>query len=258
MADIKMIRKKGQVTLFVILALLLVGIIFFIYSFYVSPKTNSTYANMPPLDKCISQKVNAEIIELGLSAGVLNSNFNSQYQGENYTNLCYTTDYYKPCVVQYPFLVHKFEESLYQRMRPIIQDCYDKAIDDLNSRGEAVSIGKITSSISITPYNVEITVNAPTVSSNDGASAYTKKIVVRTPSDIYNSLSVANAILQFETSYGDSEVSEFMFYYPDLKIEKIRRDNGVKIYIIDNKKDIKYRFATRSYAWPPGYGNAIN
>ena len=43
-------------------------------------------------------------------------------------------------------------------------------------------------------------------------------------------------------------------YYPDLNVQKIRRDDGVKIYIVTDKKDIKFGFASRSYAWPPGYG----
>ena len=69
---------------------------------------------------------------------------------------------------------------------------------------------------------------------------------------------VANSILQYESSYGDSDVSSFMFYYPDLKVEKIRRDDSVKLYIITDKNNIKYRFASRSYAWPPGYGNTFD
>ena len=46
-----------------------------------------------------------------------------------------------------------------------------------------------------------------------------------------------------------------MTYYPWLKVEKILRDDGTKIYILtDRNTGDKFEFAVRSVAWPPGYG----
>jgi hypothetical protein len=46
-----------------------------------------------------------------------------------------------------------------------------------------------------------------------------------------------------------------MQYYPDLKIEKTKLSDGTTIYILSNvvSKD-RFTFASRSLAWPPGYG----
>jgi hypothetical protein len=143
-------------------------------------------------------------------------------------------------------------------MKPKVQDCYDSAIEELISEGNDITPGTIKSNISITPDGIRILIDAPTIVSTDGASASFRNFEVNINSQIYNVLMIANSILQFEASYGDSEVSSFMFYYPDLNIQKIRRDDNVKLYIITDKKDIKYRFASRSYAWPPGYGNTFD
>ena len=68
-------------------------------------------------------------------------------------------------------------------------------------------------------------------------------------------LMIATSILQFETSYGDSDISTLMLYYPDMAIEKVKRSDGTTIYIIEDKQSkLKFQFASRSYAWPPGYG----
>ncbi len=251
------INSRAQVTIFIIIAILIVGIILFFY-YYVGPNFIYTGAQKPALERCIEKELSIQINKLSLTAGIVNPAFTSMYLDDNYTFICYTNEYYKPCAVQYPFLKETFEKSLITSMKPKVQDCYDSAIDELISEGNDITPGTIKSNISITPDGVRILIDAPTAVSIDGASASFRNFEVNIPSQVYNVLMIANSILQFESSYGDSEVSSFMFYYPDLNIQKIRRDDNVKLYIITDKKDIKYRFASRSYAWPPGYGNSFS
>jgi len=46
-----------------------------------------------------------------------------------------------------------------------------------------------------------------------------------------------------------------MTYYRDLKVEKKKQTDGSTVYIL-TKMDSgdKFQFASRSVAWPPGYG----
>lgn len=250
-------NKRAQVTIFIIFSIIIVFIIS-LYFFYIRPEFENTSAKKPQIERCIEKELNAKIKNFGLTAGVKNPTFTTMYLDENYTFICYTEDYYKPCVVQQPFLVENFEKVLRNSMESSIQKCYDDAISDLKAQGYDITSGKIKSDITINPDGVRIEIDAPTTFSNDRASSKMSKVNVNLYSDLYNVLIIANSILQFESSYGDSDVSSFMFYYPDISVQKIRRDDSVKLYIITNKKDIKYRFATRSYAWPPGYGNALN
>ena len=48
-------------------------------------------------------------------------------------------------------------------------------------------------------------------------------------------------ILQFETTYGDTDLSTYDIYYPDLTIDKVRREDSVKLYTIDNGEGIKFK-----------------
>jgi hypothetical protein len=46
-----------------------------------------------------------------------------------------------------------------------------------------------------------------------------------------------------------------MNYYHDLKVEKKKQLDGTNIYILtDRNNENKFQFASRSVAWPPGYG----
>lgn len=250
-------QKRGQITVFIIIAILLVGIILF-YFYYIGPNFGSQSAKKPALEKCIEDQLSPIIEELSLNAGVVNPTFTSMYLDENYTFICYTNEYYKPCVVQQPFLKDSFENSLASAMKPKIQECYDNAVDELRNQGNDVTTGTIKTNLSINPDGISIVIQAPTVIANDGTSRRFQEFNVDIYSNLYTIIMIANSILQFESSYGDSDVSSFMFYYPYLTIQKIRRDDSVKLYIITDKNDIKYRFASRSYAWPPGYGNTFS
>ena len=251
------LNSRGQVTIFIIIAILIAAIVLF-YFYYLGPKVFSAEAQKPYLEKCISDELAIQIPKLSLTAGVVNPEFTSMYLDENYTFICYTNEYYKPCVVQQPFLKDGFEKALATAMKPKIQECYDGAVNELRAQGNEITTGTIKINLTINPDGVSVKIDAPIIASSEGATASFKEFRVNIYSDLYTVIMIANSILQFESSYGDSDVSSFMFYYPDLKIEKIRRDDSVKLYIITDSNDIKYRFASRSYAWPPGYGNTFN
>ena len=52
----------------------------------------------------------------------------------------------------------------------------------------------------------------------------------------------------------DIDVALYMAYYPHLKVEKNLRQDGTKIYTITERDTGNlFQFASRSYAWQPGY-----
>ena len=74
-------------------------------------------------------------------------------------------------------------------------------------------------------------------------------------SKIYDLLSIATSIIDYESTLGDSETTTYLSYYPDLRIDKIKLEDGVKIYKLTNVvTNEMFQFATRSLVWPPGYG----
>ena len=75
--------------------------------------------------------------------------------------------------------------------------------------------------------------------------------------NLYELASIAESIVEWEATYGDSETTTYMNYYHDLKVEKKKQTDGTTIYIVTNRDTRnKFQFASRSVAWPPGYGNA--
>lgn len=247
-------NKRGQLTIFIILALIIVAaiIVFFLYNNNViRPKTPDTRLQV---EKCIDKKIKENIIPLALSAGQIEQQFKTMYQSENISILCYSGEYYEPCVVQDPFPKQTFEKSLSILARDDIESCYRNGIDELEKKGYDVILGKINYELSINPGEIDIIISPSGSISSEDSSSRINSLKIKIQSNIYEVLMIATSILQFEVAYGDSDTTTFMTFYPNLKVEKIRAEDGMKIYIISSNEEIKYRFASRSRAWPPGFG----
>jgi len=108
--------------------------------------------------------------------------------------------------------------------------------------------------IELLPKRVIVTSNRSLILTKDGTEIYDSfEVIVH--NNIYELVSVANSILKWETNLGDSETTTYMNYYHDLKVEKKKQTDGSTVYILtDRNNGNKFQFASRSIAWPPGYG----
>jgi len=74
-------------------------------------------------------------------------------------------------------------------------------------------------------------------------------------SGMFDIISIAESILNWEARLGDSNPETFMIYYPNLRIQKLKQGDGSKIYTIaDRETKEEFMFASRSLSWPAGYG----
>lgn len=254
MKNMKMRGKRGQVTLFIIVALIVVavGLIFFLW---IKPNfIDSSSGGLKGFDGCVEDAVSSSVEKLGNRAGFISPEFSYKYNNYDVGYLCYTNLYYRPCIVQKPFLVNHFEEQLLRDVREEINICYENSIDDLKSRGYDIVSGGIDVDVSLEPKKIMVHINAPTSVLSEGSLSY-QKFDVSLNNPVYDMLMVSTSILQYETRFGDSDIDTFMVYYPDFIIDKLKQGDGTTVYVLQDKNTkTKFQFASRSYAWPPGYG----
>jgi hypothetical protein len=241
--------KRGQVTIFIIVAIMIVAsmAIFFLW---VKPTYLTSDGTSVGFEGCVKDATSRAIKELGLTAGYISPELTYKYMGESIPYLCYTNEYYKTCVVQKPFLKQHFEEQAEKMLKSEIETCYANSVDSLKAQGYDVVAGKVSYNISAEPGVVRVEIDAPTAV---GAQRFTK-FNVRVNSPIYELLMTATSILQQEAHYGDSDTTTIMALYPEYLIEKIKRGDGTTIYTLQDKQtETKFQFASRSLAWPAGY-----
>jgi len=243
--------KRGQLTIFIIVAVIIVAVIL-IFLLVIQPGVEKRETpRLEGFEGCVQDAVEENLNKIGSQGGFINPEFYKLYQGEKIAYLCYTNLYYKPCVVQKPFLKKHVELQLENSIGDEIDSCYQESIEDLKEKGYEIAYGNVDFEINLQPENIFIGITAPT--STSGRSF--EKFSVAIPSNYYEIVMVATSILQQEIKYGDSNVNSLMIFYPELKIEKLKQSDGSTIYIItDKNSEIKFQFASRSLAKPAGYG----
>lgn len=242
-------EKKGQVAIFILVAIVIISavLVFFLWA---KPTYFSNNAGDISFEKCVEDVIEQAVSELEKKAGFSNPEFTYSYNGEEFTYLCYTNNYYETCSVQVPFLKNNFEKQMETFIRDRVDTCYANSIDELKSQGYSVTGGNVKYDVLITAGSVNTKINAPIVVGSQSFARFNVKI----NSPIYEMVMIATSIIQFETKYGDSDISTMMLFYPDYIIDKIKRSDGTTIYILENKNSgNKFQFASRSLAWPAGY-----
>ena len=244
--------KRGQITIFIILALLIVSAIL-IFFLWIKPKTSTETGASVNFDSCVKDAIEKSTENLGKQGGFINPEFYHLYKGDKIGYLCYTNMYYRPCVNQVTFVVQNFEDELKKDTESEIQGCYQNSINELKNKGFDVASGQGKVNISLKINRIEVLFNAPTVVSRDNSQAF-EEFNVNINSPIYNILTVSQSIISSEISLGDASIDTLMVYYPELIIDR-NKDEDITIYKIQDKSTkTVFQFAIRNYVFPAGQG----
>ena len=241
--------RRGQVTIFIIVGILIVAAIV-VFFLYVKPKIDLQGTKRIGFEGCVEDATLLAIGELGKSGGVNNPEFTYKYIDEDYTYLCYTNEFFKTCTVQVPFLKQTFERELEKKIKDPVETCYSNAVSELKSQGYDVVSGKVDYNVSVDIGTVSVKIDAPT---RVGSGSFARfNVVIDSP--IYEMLMLATSVMEYEVSYGDSDLDTIRLLYPDFTLKKIKRGDSTKIYIVGSKiSGDEFRFASKSLVWPVGY-----
>jgi len=251
-------HKRGQISIFVIIAIIIVAVvavIFIVQPGGISLAQQGEVNPIASLKGCIEPEVQSAINLIAPQGGFANPQGFKQYQDVRIKYLCYTSEFYKTCTVQVPFVKNSFENELKSILDPKIETCVSNLEQEYEDRGFEVTKGTVESEIDIAPSNINVNFIVPlTVRKGDDVSQF-DEFNVRIDSQMYELLNVAQSILDFEAELGDTDTSLFNQFYPSLKMKKVKLGDGTTIYILTNVVTSEaFTFASRSLAWPPGYG----
>ena len=249
--------KRGQVTIFIILGIAIIGIGILIYLFYpqiqsiIKPKSQNPSAFM---QSCLEDKIKETADILSLQGGSMVPENYYLYEDNKIEYLCYTNEYYKTCVVQQPMLKSHIESEIKKEIEPEVASCFEDLKKSFEDKGYEVIIRDGNTTVELLPEKILTTLNHELVLTRGDTKRY-EKFRIGVNSDLYNLVGIARSILNWEASYGDAETTTYMNYYHNLKVEKLNQMDGSTIYILTNRDSgDKFEFASRSVAWPPGYG----
>lgn len=247
----KELIKKGQVTIFVILALLIVIVLLFLFR----GKITNIVSEKPPIvqiQDCVAESVEEAVGILALQGGEIEPEFYFSYQGNKLSYLCYTEEYLQTCVMQKPLLVSSIEKEIENYAKPRVKECMKLVKRNLEKDGYEVRLDNVDVGVEMVLGGIKTDVKSDLAISKGTTQTY-KSIKTSVNSNLYEMLMIATSILNWEAVYGDANSMSYMIYYPSIKVEKKKQGDGTTVYILtDRKTEEKFMFAVRSFVNPPG------
>jgi len=245
-------NKKGQLTIFIILAVVIVVILLIL--FYPRLKNIVSGPDVTEdIKKCAEDAAEEVLEKIAVQGGSLEPENYILYQDNKVDYVCYTNEYYKKCTMQKPLLKQDIEKEINDYVKPKAESCIESLKQQLEGRGNSVSVKEINIETSIVPNSIIVTLNAPMSITKSTTSTF-NKFKVSIKSELYDLVMIASSISNYEARYGDADTLTYMLYYPDIKVEKKEQSDGSRVYILTSKlTGEKFIFASRSIAWPPGY-----
>jgi len=252
--------KRSQVTVFIIIAVLIIAAAILIYIFWpkiggiIGEKTEVTPESF--IRNCLEDTVDSVVGNISMQGGSLNPEHFYMYKGNKIEYLCYAEAYYEKCTMQQPMLYKNVGEEIITGIKEKEEFCFDELKKEYESQGYSITIANNgATTAELLPQRVLVNFDR-TIIINKGDTKKTingLKIILN--NNLYEHIGITTSILGYETNLGDSETTTYMNIYPDLKVEKYKQGEGTTIYILTNREgNGVFQFASRSMAWPPGYG----
>ncbi len=252
-------EKRGQVTIFIVVAILIVaGVTLFFTVGRGLDITGGQETKNPEafIQNCIEDKIEEAVELVSLQGGKIEPEGNGyfiEHDNSKIAYLCYTDEDFANCIVQTPLLEKSIEEEIKEYINPTISSCFSSLKESFEKRNYDVAMKKGEVKVDLLPKRVLTTMNySVSMRKGDDYQSYESFVVV-TKDNLYEFVSIANSMVDWETRYGEVPISNYMNVYHDLKVEKNLKSDKSKVYILtDRNTDKKFQFASRSYVIPSG------
>jgi len=256
--------KKGQVTIFIIVAVVIVGLIILFFAFtdagrgVVNRVLGIEYDINSNLKNCIEKnsQIKSALDSIMVQGGSLNPEHYYMYQGVKLEYLCYTNEYYVTCTMQKPMILQSVENEFEKEIKDEVEGCVAKVEKELKSSGYSVTPARLNFTLDFVPKEIKFIIDYPiTISRGETSARYDTPFEVSLKSEAYELIILSTSILNYEARFGNSDPVVYMALYPNIRVEMLKQGDGSTLYLVSNR-DTKenFNFAVRSLVFPEGYG----
>jgi hypothetical protein len=255
-------NRKGQVTIFIIVAVLLVaviGLVFLIYNNRVSLEAGNTQKeSVEAYEDCINNYVaeaselifdNSGFIELPeLNYLIVNSE--GYYRQEDVGRipyLCYTDLNYARCIPQAPLLIEHLESEILDYVEPHVDECFDFLEGNLEENNYDVESGVSRNfDVELREGVIRTSVDKSFTQSRAGEEEVFDEFSSRLASPLYGIARVVHEIVNEESRECNSDYVEIMSRNTGIKIDKFVTGENIRIYSVEDMTSKgEWRFAIR-------------
>ena len=256
--DSGMFSKRGQVTIFVIIAVVVVGIIAMIYLFVPRAQTGTNFDAQNPngfIQNCLEEEIGQTVETISMRGGSLNPEFYFKFDEVNIEYLCYTNDPIPAlCVPQRPLLQQHIESEVEQDISEEVTSCFNALVENYNGDGYNTNLQTGRTNVELLPNRIVVNFSDYILTASKDETERHDSFSVVLNNNLYELVSIAKSIVEWETTLGEADVRVYNNNYPHLDVDKNPRDDGTKIYTVtDLNTGDQFQFASRSFVFLPGH-----
>jgi hypothetical protein len=248
-------NKKGQIAIFIILALILVVLFLMIFLLRKPPVVEVIDEKNPQsyIDSCTRDAVKQAIVILSENGGDIQPRGSTMYHSINRTYLCYNANFYLPCINQRPLLIEHLEDEITNYATPLVEQCFVKLRTELEKK-YSIEMGGMQLSTKLQSKQVSIKIEREFKMTRGNEIRELKEFKINLIHPLYDIAEVAMEISSQESRFCNFDILSYMIFYPDYNLNKYRPGNGDVIYQIKHiPTNQEFWFAVRSCALPPGF-----
>jgi len=257
-------NKKGQVTIFIIIAILLVSVVvlFFIFKDNLIPNNGNVDIEANPgefLKNCIQEKIDEGVEIISHQGGYINPELNINFKFDGEENpvktayLCYTSNRYSPCINQEPLLIQHLKEEIKRYIEDDVGICFRELEKGLEKKGIVVEgKGYNGFEVELNMKKIIININSKLILTKADERRELKNIEVIIPSRFYDLGIVVQEILSQESFGCSFNEFDYMDFHPGIyKINKLETGDGITFYkVIHRNSGEWFRFALKGCVIP--------
>jgi hypothetical protein len=253
---VKEIKRRGQITLWVIIAIVFVASIVVFFLIEINPTLNGSkeFNVKESLDGCVVDSTN-EVLKIILPrGGFVNETNYIEWNNNKVTYLCQNRGNYKTCINQHPAYLEEISHEIEGYILPRVEECLINLKEDAEKRSISLEYTAPLINVDLAPNRVYVNTESEINTEENGQTKTYAEFKTEIISPIYNLANVAIEISNQEAKYCYFEYVGYSILYPQFQISKQALSEGTKIYTIEDvKSGNELNIAVRSCAIPPGF-----
>ncbi len=246
----KISDRKGQVTMFIIIAVIIVAVAVLFYLLVSPPEVEIVFDETNPrgfIDLCIRDSVFDTVEVVSLQGGSLDPTPSYLWQDHNLQYLCYTTQEREPCITQIPFLREHVQSEIESEIAPEIANCFNSLRTEYERLNYNVVLQTGDFIVDVLPNRIAILPDYSLTVTRAGVTTTYDEFNIILNSNLYELLAIGQNILDWETRYGDANCDYYMDLYRNIRCVKPEKNTDATVYLLTDKETGEvFQFASRS------------
>jgi hypothetical protein len=258
--DEKMSLRRGQLAVWVIVAVILVAsiLLFLLIDRKVGLLTpgegEATFDVESYIGSCSNRLVKDVTDSMLPQGGFVKPNNTVMFNNINIEYICENVGFYEPCIQQHPLLIREMENEIKANIFSDVNDCFDKMKSEFESRGSKVNFrSDMNLDVDLQKDKVVLNIKRKVEITKNDETRSGESFVITIPNPTYNLARIAAEIADQEAKYCNFEFVGYNIIYPRYQIKKYSLSNPTDVYtIIDLHSGKQMNIAIRGCAVPAG------